>query len=159
MIEFFAKLFFYFPDTIHLSSSYRIWDVIFSDFFFYCGIPDNTHPAVFLFQGLRLQILLFIQFVATIEKHDNSEECQKLLVRKSLCVSYHTKEVLSTRHEDFEMTLQTTHCLIQILRHNRKATQSILLNFRCLSVLLGLMEKHQAMREKMYVVVTLMMMI
>jgi hypothetical protein len=76
--------------TVALCRRYRLWDVMFSEFFFYCGRNSTLQLAAklklkderrdHLFTKMQTHVLRFLEFVATVPNQDNIEECQKILV-------------------------------------------------------------------------------
>ena len=129
--------------TVALCRRYRLWDVLFSEFFFYCG-QDSTlqlSPKLrlkderrdFLFSKMQTQVLRFLEFVATVPNQENIEECQKIL------------ELLDLYHDNPFVVLLLGETLLRILQHNRLQTQRSLYRLNALSVIVMIIKTHQAM--------------
>src|SRR5690554_5461982 len=101
----------------------QLWETLFSDFFYF--FPTNpTDPPIVHF---REQIFTFIGFFSTMENHDNTEGCRKLL------------EVLQSV-TDHSRQASLSNLLVRILRYSRSL---VFLNLDALTIISGLIERQR----------------
>jgi hypothetical protein len=72
--------------------------------------------------ALRYRVLKFLQFAASMDDHDNIEECRKLF---HLLNNYHTNE---------EIVINVLDSFLNICKNNRRSTQNSILRLNANSI-------------------------
>jgi len=121
----------------------RLSDVLFSSHFYYCGlelgrlglrlgepIQEKNLTRQYLWSKLHRQVLGFLEFCGTMHTN-NIRECGKLF------------QLIDTFYYDFTQLLPPLSSLAVILQRNLKATQSILLKFKALPIIIKAMKQQQ----------------
>eukprot|EP01119_Soliformovum_irregulare_P006368 TRINITY_DN1829_c0_g1_i4.p1 TRINITY_DN1829_c0_g1~~TRINITY_DN1829_c0_g1_i4.p1 ORF type:complete len:2863 (-),score=933.99 TRINITY_DN1829_c0_g1_i4:39-8627(-) len=116
---------------IEICQNNQMWDILFSEYFFHFPAGD--------FSGtMKTQVLKFTEYVATIEKHDNTEELTKLV---------EMIELLGKDGSQSKTLLKVLKSTNKILKHNRGPTQHVLYSLQILSFLPSILLRPRSMDE------------
>lgn len=129
------------PVSAILCRRYRLWDALFSDSFFYCGLDEGISASEAMqekdslrggiFSSLRAFTMEALEFLAVVDEHDNIDEIHKVL------------ELLDTYHNEPALVLQVSRSLISILQHNLIQTQKSLARLNALPIIGVIIEEQQ----------------
>lgn len=113
-----ARLFQAVPAAVDIAHKYRMWDVLFSPYFYRIALPSSAVTCRF-----KEQLLSFVCFVATMRGHDPVTECGKLL--NLLAEEYHRQDCV----------LEVGTALTRILHYNLVEAQRALLRLDLFPIL------------------------
>jgi hypothetical protein len=124
--------------SLALCRRFQIWDLLFSKFFFFTPISPAVYTDNFdvnpqkdsaLFGRLKEAILHFISSIATVDSHDNIDECRKMI------------DTLEGYATDVFIVHPVARCVSVVLSQRAEATLKGLERLNVLSVLACVIEQ------------------
>ena len=151
VLEFIVGIIQRYRPAILLCTKDRLWDLLFSENFFFCGYEDGLFTGLQLkseivqkslhqkkfFEKVHQQVLLFIKFTGALSGHNNIHECIKLV--HLLDCYYYDSSLVHTICSTIDMFLQ----------QNTEVTQQALSRIKALSILFDVIKNQQEIYFKL----------